>query len=101
RIDIFHDVDNARVVVLVELPGVDKDSISITLVGDSLVVAGNRRHPCIRNRRTNYALRELRFGRFMRTLRVAADIKAGQVSASLDSGMLTITWPAPRARSCP
>ncbi|KII91819.1 hypothetical protein PLICRDRAFT_157195 [Plicaturopsis crispa FD-325 SS-3] len=98
--DLFHDVDNARVVAMFELPGVGKDQLSINLEGNSLIVAGERRPPRAAPR-IKYARQEMRFGRFMRTLQLAPEIKPSHISASLDDGMLIITWPAPRASSVP
>ncbi|KAG7444767.1 uncharacterized protein BT62DRAFT_899059, partial [Guyanagaster necrorhizus] len=40
-----------------------------------------------------YAVRERKYGKFLRTLRLPQGIKEEEIKASLENGLLTVTFP--------
>jgi HSP20 family protein len=74
-----------------ELPGVPLEALEITVQGDELVLAGERRAPdeggVTEHRRERAA------GRFSRLVRLPVEVDAQAVQARLRDGVLTITLP--------
>lgn len=84
-----------RVVVQLDVAGVDPDCINVEVEDDLLVVRGERRRPT--GERRVYQHAEIEWGRFERRLRVGAPVDVRAATADYDKGMLTITLPlAPR-----
>ncbi|MCX2931925.1 Hsp20/alpha crystallin family protein [Mycobacterium sp. CVI_P3] len=86
--EIVKDGDDA--VVRLEIPGVDIDrDVKVELDRGRLVVSGERRdeHAEDTDGRT---LREVRYGSFRRSFAVPSHVTAEAVSASYDSGVLTV-----------
>lgn len=79
-------------IVVVELPGVAKEEIKISLEEELLTIKGERKTGSlpdgarwIRSERPN--------GEFFRTIRLSHPVKAGGVLADLVNGILTVTLP--------
>lgn len=82
-------VEEGRIVVTVELPGVKIDDVEITLTGDTLVVKGEKKPGDAGkvHRRERFA------GRFSRTIHVPNRVERDAIKAKLLDGILTITLP--------
>jgi HSP20 family protein len=82
----------AQYEISMELPGVDKDDIDISLHEGVLTVKGEKR-----SERTEegegYFFSEREYGRFQRTFRLPADAKGDKVAADFSNGVLKITIP--------
>lgn len=78
--------------ITIELPGVDKDDIDISLHEGVLTVKGEKR-----SERTEegegYFFSERQYGRFQRTFRLPGDVKDDKVSADFSNGVLKIRVP--------
>ena len=93
--DVWLADDPPRVVVQLDVAGVDPGMISVELEDDLLVVRGERRRPT--GERRVYQHAEIEWGRFERRLRVGAPVDVEAATADYDKGMLTIMLPlAPR-----
>ena len=94
--DVWLADDPARVVVQLDIAGVDPDAVRVELEDDLLVVRGERHRPTGERRMYQHA--EIEWGRFERRLRVGAPVDVAAATADYDRGMLTITLPlAPRS----
>jgi len=80
--------DEGKVVVSVEMPGVDKKDIDIRIEGNELVISGKRSED---NREGTYLLRERRSGDFRKTFTVDESIDHDHVDGKLVNGLLTLT----------
>lgn len=82
-------VGEDEIVVSVELPGVKLDDVEITLTGDTLVIAGEKKPggEGKAHRRERFA------GRFSRTIHVPKRVARDAIQAKLLDGILTITLP--------
>ena len=81
------------VIVRVELPGLDKSDISLTIQDGILRVQGVKREaPACENLLCYYCL-ERRYGRFDRTVPIHWVVNANGAHASLDEGVLTVELP--------
>jgi HSP20 family protein len=79
--------------VIVDLPGVTADAVSVVFSAGTLVIAGEKRAPGCETRHAAFHLAERSFGAFTCVLRLALAIDASRAVASLASGELRITLP--------
>lgn len=90
RLDMFDHGD--RVVVKAEMPGVDKDDIDISVVGDVLTIKGQQKaEEEIKDE--DYYCRERYCGSFHRAIQLPADVDIEKIEASYENGVLEITLP--------
>lgn len=88
-LDLYQDADNVSAVV--ELPGMRKEDIEISLHDGTLTVAGERQGTPSEDEK---AERTERFsGKFRRSVTLPTRIDAGKVSATYKDGILTVTLP--------
>lgn len=90
-VDSYRTEDPARLVVIVELPGIDPENVEIVLLDRTLVVAGERIRPKTGGRR--YHQVEIDHGSFRRRIQVHEQVDAGAASASYERGLLRIVLP--------
>ena len=97
QIDAYRTADPAQLVVLVELPGVEPDSIELVVAEGMLQVAGERLRP--RSAGQVYQQMELDYGPFRRQIQLGDDVDVTRAEASYEQGILKIVAPiAPRAK---
>jgi len=85
-----------KLVVQVDLPGVDPENIEVTLSGDVLKIAGERedkRH----EKERDFVLTEVNYGRFERSVRVPPGLENDQINATYDNGILKLVIALPKA----
>ena len=78
--------------VRAELPGVTEKDVEVTLDDDVLTIRGEKRLEQ-KDEKENYHFVERSFGTFQRSLRLPFPVDPGQVRASLENGVLTVTLP--------
>ena len=98
-VDCFRSTKRSQLVVVVELAGVDPDSLTLAVDGRELVVAGERRRQ--REEGRVYQLMEIEDGPFERRIPLAPDVDVRGATAGYDRGLLTVVFALakPRARS--
>ncbi len=89
-VDIY-ETDDA-VVVKAELPGVEKDDISIEVKDGVLTLKGERKFEK-EVKEENYHLMEREYGTFQRSFSLPASIDQDKVTASYKNGVLEIILP--------
>jgi len=89
-LDLREDKDN--VVAEVELPGLKKEDIEVTVHDGVLSVAGERKQEKERSEEGAYRAERF-YGRFHRTISLPKPVKAEAVKAAYKDGILTITLP--------
>ena len=88
KLDIFED-DN-KVTVQVELAGMKKEDFDISLQDDVLTISGERKGES----RNGESFRSERFfGTFSRSVTLPSAVKADEVSAAYEDGVLSVTLP--------
>lgn len=92
--------DAESVVVKLEVPGMDTDDFDIEVVGDVLVVKGEKRVSWD-NQVGEFYVSERAYGRFERAVQLPASVDQDSAKARYDAGVLTIRLPKlqPRKRS--
>lgn len=83
------ETENA-LTLFVELPGIKKDGIDISLENGVLTVSGERR---IDADQESYRRVERLYGNFSRAFRIPRDVDATRVQASYESGVLQLELP--------
>ncbi len=81
-----------EIVVVMELSGLTREDVEITVTVNALTVTG-RRAPTSLPARSVLHLHERRFGAFKRSLRLPTAVDAERSSATMTDGVLTITLP--------
>ena len=79
--------------VLMDLPGVPAESITVMLSRHTLVIAGEKRSAACGHDHAAFHLAERTFGRFARTVRLPGAFDAGRADATLRAGELRVTLP--------
>ena len=91
NVDCFHTDDPHALTVVVELPGVDPESIRLVAGERVLVVAGERRRPQAPAR--VYQQMEIEYGTFQRQIPLAEDVQPEAATARFELGVLTVELP--------
>jgi|SRR5581483_5183280 len=80
------------VVVKLEVPGVEKDQLHLTVSDDHLTIRGEARKES-EEKRKHYYRREIRYGAFQRSVPLPVEVDASKANAELKHGMLKVTLP--------
>jgi HSP20 family protein len=83
----------AAVEVLMDVPGIALQDLSIVFVHHTLVIMGRKRPAACHHREAAFHLAERTFGRFARAVRLAGAFDTGRVEATLRAGELRLTLP--------
>ena len=74
----------------VEMPGVNKDGLDISVENNELTIIGRRSLPVVEGTLIH---RESRPENFRRTFELDPSIDAGKISAKIEQGVVTLTLP--------
>jgi HSP20 family protein len=100
-VDCFVTDEPPQLVVVVELAGVEPDSIEVAIEGGALTIAGQRSRPRVDGQ--VYQQAEIDYGRFERHIQLDRGVDASAATASYEAGMLRVALPvakrAPRRRA--
>lgn len=83
---------DGEVTVKMEVPGVEKDQLQLTVSDDRLTVRGEVRKES-EEKRKNYYRQEIRYGTFQRAVPLPVEVDASRTKAELKNGLLRITLP--------
>ena len=81
-----------EVIVTMDLPGMDKGDVEITVTEDALEVKAERKTEK-EEKEEEFYKKERTFARFERSLKLPAEVKADDAKASLKDGVLEIRLP--------
>ena len=91
-VDMYDEDD--RVVIKVELPGVDKKDITVDVKDRVLTLSGERTYDN-EVKAENYYRRERAYGKFQRAFNLPADVDSDKINADFKDGLLIIEVPKP------
>ncbi|KJA21297.1 hypothetical protein HYPSUDRAFT_88091 [Hypholoma sublateritium FD-334 SS-4] len=103
RMDLHEDTEKNIVVTVrlpFELPGVAKDAVQLDVRDGRLTVSAEATQGGELTE-GGFAVRERRLGRFARTLQLPLGVKDGDIKASMENGLLTVTFPKATAQTVP
>jgi len=87
--DIF-ETDQALSVIL-EMPGVDKDNVDISVENGTLTIQGRIDYAKYEGLQPVYT--EYNIGHYIRTFQISSNIDQGQISAELKDGVMKLVLP--------
>lgn len=82
---------NGEVIIKIELPGVQKEDIALTLEGRQLIIRGTRAHSLLQKSGIVYHQMEINYGEFERILILPQVMDMEHIKAELKEGFLYIT----------
>lgn len=88
--DVFEDDD--RVVVRLEVPGLEKDDLDIEIRDDALIVSGEKRFER-QSSEGRWRVLQCAYGQFRRVVPLPAAVKAEAASARYKNGVLRVELP--------
>ena len=88
-LDLYQDPDN--VVAVVELPGMRREDIEISLRDGTLTISGERKSQTSNGEKAERTERYI--GKFRRSITLPTRVNASKVSATYRDGILTVTLP--------
>jgi HSP20 family protein len=83
---------NGDVTVKVQVPGVEKDQLNLSITDDTLTVRGEVRKE-EKEEKKNFYRREIRYGAFQRLIALPTEVEAAKATAQLKNGVLTVKLP--------
>lgn len=83
---------DGEVTVKLEVPGVDRKDLHVSVTEDAVTVQGETRKET-EEKRKNFHRQEIRYGSFQRSVALPVEVDAAKATAKLENGMLTITAP--------
>jgi HSP20 family protein len=92
NVDSFHTDEPHELTVVIELPGVEPDSLELVVGERILVIAGERRRPKV-DGGVSYQQMEIEYGPFRRQVRLAENVDPARAHARYEHGVVTITLP--------
>jgi HSP20 family protein len=90
-VDCFHTDEPHQLTIVVELAGVDPESVAVVIEERALTISGERRRPRVDGQ--VYQQMEIEYGAFSRTLNLLEDVDGSAAAASFERGLLTVTLP--------
>jgi len=87
-VDIFNEKDD--VILNVELPGIDKDDISINIEDHVLTIKGERKFEH-EDKKDHFYRKERSYGSFSRSFTLSDDVLTDDVTADFKDGVLKVT----------
>lgn len=88
--DVFED--DTRLVVRLEVPGMDKQDINIEILDDALVVSGEKRFER-ENTEGRWRVMQCAYGSFRRVVPLQVPVRAEQAKAAYKNGVLRVELP--------
>ena len=95
--DCFRTDDPPTLHVVVELAGVDPESVEVVASGRTLLIAGVRERRKVEGAR--YLAMEIEYGPFERRLELGAEIDTEAATARYDRGLLKVELPVAQHRA--
>ena len=82
---------NTAYKITVDLPGLDKNDVSIDMSDNSLVILGKRREG--ETNKIDYNYDKIRYGKFERSFSLSDDCIQDKISANMKNGVLVVSIP--------
>ena len=79
-------------IIKAELPGLEGKDVDVTLSGDILTIKGEKKQEKKEEKEHSH-YSESFYGSFQRSFRLPVDVKADNIDASFDKGVLKLTLP--------
>ncbi|PPQ70101.1 hypothetical protein CVT25_005605 [Psilocybe cyanescens] len=92
RMDLHENSEKNLVTASFEFPGATKEDLQIEVHNGKLTVSAETKQSTEHDE-NGYAVRERRFGKYSRTLQLPQGVKDEEITAAMENGILTVTFP--------
>lgn len=92
KMDLHENAETKTVTATFELPGIKQQDVNIEVHGNRLTISGESKRSENYDK-GGYAVQERLCGKFSRTLQIPQGIKAEDVHAKMEDGLLTVCFP--------
>ncbi|KAE9400118.1 HSP20-like chaperone [Gymnopus androsaceus JB14] len=92
RMDLHEDQTKNTVTATFEMPGLKKEDVQIDFHSGQLTISGESKISS-EHQQEGYLVRERGFGKVSRTLKLAHGVKEDDIKASMENGVLMVTFP--------
>ena len=89
-IDVYESKES--ILVKVDLPGMKKEDLGVTVQQDHLIIKGERKE-CVKGKPGDFYSVERSYGSFYRAIALPAAVDANKVDAKYEDGVLSLTLP--------
>ncbi len=80
------------IMVRAEMPGMQKEDIDVSVMGDTMTISGERRQEA-EAKEEDYYRREMSYGKFSRSITLPTSVDAEKIEATYENGILEINLP--------
>jgi HSP20 family protein len=87
KIDLAED--DSKIIIHVELPGVLKEDVKLSMQDNILTIKGEKKNDT-ENEKLNFYRFESLYGTFSRSIEIPVDVDVEKISAKFDNGVLRI-----------
>jgi HSP20 family protein len=91
NVDLLDDGENVR--VLIELPGVEAEDVSITVRGRVLTVRGNKKGRIRSREGIRFFCMERYFGAFIKSIPLPGPVNTHRATTRMKDGLLEVSFP--------
>ena len=91
NVDLLDDGENVR--VLIELPGVEAEDVSITVRGRVLTVRGNKKGRIRSREGIRFFCMERYFGAFIKSIPLPGPVNTHRAATRMKDGLLEVSFP--------
>ncbi|HLH77856.1 MAG TPA: Hsp20/alpha crystallin family protein [Candidatus Binataceae bacterium] len=88
-------VENDKMVIRADLPGIDPKDVEVSVTGNTLTLRGSRESRQ-EDKERDFLHREISYGSFERSLTLPNGIKTEDIKANYHNGVLELTVPMPK-----
>ncbi|KAG2129508.1 HSP20-like chaperone [Suillus bovinus] len=92
RMDLHENTETKTVTATFELPGLKQEDVNVEVHGNRLTIFGESKRSENYDK-GGYVVQERSYGKFSRTLQIPQGIKAEDVHAMMEDGVLTVSFP--------
>jgi len=89
-LDVQEEAD--KFVIHADLPGMKKEDLNISALGNQLTLKGERKHDK-ENKEKDYHYSERSYGAFCRAIQLPTEVDTGKIQATYKDGVLELTLP--------
>jgi HSP20 family protein len=98
--DLHENADSNTVTATFELPGLKQNDISIEVHNGRMTISAENKISS-EHEESGYAVRERRYGKWFRTLQLPQGVKDSEIKATMENGLLTVTFPKSSPEAAP
>ncbi|KAG1869851.1 HSP20-like chaperone [Suillus tomentosus] len=91
RMDLHENSETKTVTATFELPGIKQQDVNVEVHGNRLTISGESKRSDNYNK-DSCVVQERSYGKFSRTLQIPQGIKAEDVHAKMENGVLTVSF---------